>query len=353
MPRGPRLDYPGALHYVIARGIERRKIFRTDRDRSQFVDRLAELVTSTGAALYAWALMPNHAHILLRTGKLPLSQFVHRLLSHYVTRFNLIHHRAGHLFQNRFKNILADEDEYFLELVRYIHLNPVRSRLPVTIDSLDEFPWTGHSVLLGNVKIPAQDVDFVLAHFGAKVGPAREAYRQFVREGGADPNPPDLDGGGLRRSVGGVWEAVARLTRGREKWSFDERILGGSAFVDTVLRKSEEDANRLIIPPKDSLVDVAERVAAFFSITSDELRSASLRRCVLDARAIMSHIAVHHYRLSLCAAGRFMRVSRKSISRALLRVADVTKPTDLDPSQFLSPQPPASEVEVEFNRGRR
>lgn len=336
MPRGARLDYPGALHHVIARGIERRRIFRSDRDRSQFVERLAELVTSTGAALYAWALMPNHAHILLRTGELPLSQLVHRWLSQYVTRFNLIHRRAGHLFQNRFKNTLVDEDEYLLELVRYIHLNPVRSRLPVTIDSLDQFPWTGHSVLLGNAHLPAQDVDFVLAHFGGKVGTARDAYRQFVREGAADPNPPDLDGGGLRRSMGGGWEAVAKLSRGREKWSFDERILGGAAFVESVLRTSEEDANRLIVPPKDSLEEVAERVAAHFSITSDELRSASLRRCVLDARAILSYIAIHPYRLSLCAAGRFMRVSRKSVSRGLLRVSDVEKRLDLNPSQFLS-----------------
>ncbi len=136
MPRGPRLDYPGALHHVIARGVERRRIFRSDHDRSRFVGCLVELVTSTGAALYAWALMPNH--FLLRTGELPLSQLVHRWLTHYVRNFNLIHRRAGHLFQDRFKNTLLEEDSYLLELVRYIHLNPVRSQLPVTIESLDE-----------------------------------------------------------------------------------------------------------------------------------------------------------------------------------------------------------------------
>ncbi len=291
---------------------------------------------ATSASLYAWALMPNHAHILLRTGELPLSRLVHRWLSQYVTNFNLVHHRAGHLFQNRFKNTLVDEDEYLLELVRYIHLNPVRSRLPVTVKNLEVYPWTGHSVLLGNLEFPAQDVDFVLANFSSQVGPARETYRQFVQEGAADPNPPDLEGGGLRRSVGGGWEAVTRLGRGREKWSFDERVLGASAFVDASLRKCEQGANQLILPPNDTLEEVAQRVATHFSITSDELRSASLRPCVLDAKAIMGHIAIHHYRLSLSAAGRFMRVSRKSVSRALLRVADVEKRKDIDPSHFLT-----------------
>jgi len=335
MPRGPRLDYPGALHHVVARGIERREIFRSDHDRSRFIERLAELVTSTGASLYAWALMTNHAHVLVRTGELPLSQLVHRWLSQYVTTFNLIYDRAGHLFQNRFKNTLVDEEEYLLELVRYIHLNPVRSSLPVTIDSLDTFPWTGHSVLLGNAELPAQDVDFVLAHFAGKVGSARRAYRQFVREGAADPNPRDLEGGGLRRSAGGGWEVVTRLGRGREKWSFDERVLGGPAFVAAALRRCEEESNRLALPPSVPLEDVAARVAAHFGVGSGELRSASLRRCVLDARAIVSHLAVHRYRLSLCATGRFLRVSRQSVSRALLRASDVETRTGVDPSQFL------------------
>ena len=266
---------------------------------------------------------------------MPLSQLVHRWLSQYATRFNLTYRRAGHLFQNRFKNILVEEDSYLLELVRYVHLNPVRSRLPVTIDSLDEFLWTGHAVLLGNVQQPAQDVDYVLANFGSKVGPARAAYRQFVREGAADPHPPDLDGGGLRRSVGGGWEIVDKLPRGREKWSFDERILGGPSFVEAVLTKSEEKAAPVIAPPRDSLEEIAQRVAVHFSITVDELRSASLRPSVLDAKAIMAHIAIDHYRLSRRAAGCFMRVSRMSLSRAILRVPEVVARVNIDVKQFL------------------
>jgi REP element-mobilizing transposase RayT len=108
MPRAPRLDFPGALHHVIVRGIERRKIFRSDRDRKLFLDRLASLVVQSRAALYAWALMPNHAHALLRTGNFPLSRLVQSWLAPYVGTFNRIHRRAGHLFQNRFKSILVE-----------------------------------------------------------------------------------------------------------------------------------------------------------------------------------------------------------------------------------------------------
>lgn len=236
MPRGPRLDCPGALHHLIVRGIERRRIFRSEGDRDAFLHRLGKLVLDSHAGLYAWALMPNHAHALLRTGDLPLSRLAQRWLGPYATTFNRVHRRCGHLFQNRFKNILVEEDPYLLELVRYIHLNPVRSRLPVTIDSLDTYPWTGHPVLLGKRQFPPQDVDFVLSQFGSKVGQARRAYERFMREGPRNGAPVDLDGGGLRRSAGG-WEFLPKLGRGRERWEYDERILGSSAFVHEALAR--------------------------------------------------------------------------------------------------------------------
>jgi hypothetical protein len=152
--------------------------------------------------------MPNHAHVLLRTGKLPLSALAQRWLGPYATTFNLLHHRAGHLFQGRFKNVLVEEEAYLLELVRYIHLNPVRSRLPATIDTLDTYPWTGHAVLLGNATFAAQDTAFVLGQFASKLREARLAYRKFVREGLQNGSSPDLEGGGH-----GAVPAIGRSSR--------------------------------------------------------------------------------------------------------------------------------------------
>src|SRR3990172_4704878 len=120
MPRGPRLDFTGALHHVIVRGIERRPIFRSNADRELFLDRLAAWVIESRAGLYAWALMPNHAHLLLRSGDLPLSRLMQVWLSAYATVFNLRHHRSGHLFQNRFKSTLVEEEPYVRQLLAYI-----------------------------------------------------------------------------------------------------------------------------------------------------------------------------------------------------------------------------------------
>ena len=129
MPRGARLDTPGTLHHVIVRGIEKRRIINDVADRKNFVTRLAELSVATNTNIYAWALMRNHAHILLRSSETGLSVFMRRLLTGYAIWYNRRHHRWGHLFQNRYKSIVCDEDAYFKELVRYIHLNPLRAKL--------------------------------------------------------------------------------------------------------------------------------------------------------------------------------------------------------------------------------
>src|SRR3990172_7539602 len=129
MPRGPRLDAPGTLHHVMVRGIERRAIFRDDRDRADFLRRLAALAAGGALTVYAWALLPNHCHLLLRPGARPLARAMRSLLTGYAGAFNRRHHRAGHLFQNRYKSIVVEEEPYFLELVRYLHLNPVRAGL--------------------------------------------------------------------------------------------------------------------------------------------------------------------------------------------------------------------------------
>jgi len=331
MPRGPRLDAPGALHHVMIRGIERRRIFRTDGDRRLCLDRLATLVTASEAGLYAWCLMPNHVHVLLRTGAMPLSLFMRRWVGPYASSFNRRHRRAGHLFQNRFKSIVVEEEAYLLELVRYIHLNPVRARL-CAADELDSYRWTGHAVLLGRQVFPAQNAEFVLSHFGSRVGAARTAYREFVWAGAARPRP-DLSGGGLRRSVSG-WEHVSIVAGGRERWTHDERILGSSEFVSAVI----EQAN----PPPPPKADVAavvtllvRAVAVRCDVTPDEIASSSLRRRALTARAIVCQLAVGHRGMSLRAVARALGISKQSVARAVERGAAL----DIDPAEFESRTP--------------
>jgi len=123
MPRRARLDAPGTLHHVIVRGIERRRIVYDDRDRQAFVNRLGDLVIETKTQVFAWALMSNHVHILLKSSAYGVSKFMSRLLAGYAIQYNRRHGRYGHLFQNRYKSIVCEENAYFKELVRYIHLN--------------------------------------------------------------------------------------------------------------------------------------------------------------------------------------------------------------------------------------
>jgi REP element-mobilizing transposase RayT len=215
----------------MVRGIERRPIVRDDADRADFVRRVAALVEVDALMVYAWALLPNHAHLLVRTRARPLARAMRSLLTGYAGAFNRRHQRAGHLFQNRYKSVVVEEEPYLVELVRYIHLNPLRAGLVPDLRTLARYPWTGHSALLGTIPRPWQETPTILHQFGPSPRRAQAAYRTFVAEGIPQGRRPDLQGGGLVRSLGG-WVAVAALRRGREGYAADERVLGTSAFVE-------------------------------------------------------------------------------------------------------------------------
>ena len=144
-----------------------------DLDRDDFVKRLALLVKAGAWSIYAWALLPNHAHLLVRTAHRPLARTMRSLLTGYAGAFNRRHKRAGHLFQNRYKSTVVEEEPYLLELVRYLHLNPLRAEVVSTLRALDRYPWTGHSALLGTIRRPWQETATILAQFGPTSARAR------------------------------------------------------------------------------------------------------------------------------------------------------------------------------------
>src|SRR4030042_836780 len=175
MPRQPRLDAPGALHHIMGRGIERTNIFRTDQDREDFLNRLADLCLDGNLMVYAWSLMSNHFHLLARTGRQSISRSMRELLTGYVVNFNLRHKRHGHLFQNRYKSIICEDDPYLLELTRYIHLNPLRAGMVGDLKQLDHYRWAGHSAIMGGGKRDWQAITTILAYFGKR---RREAVQR-------------------------------------------------------------------------------------------------------------------------------------------------------------------------------
>jgi len=177
LPRQPRLDAPGVLHHVMVRGIERTQIFRADADRADFVARLAPVAEVGALTVYAWSLLPNHAHLLVRTGTRPLHRSLRSLLTGYAGAFNRRHHRVGHLFQNRYKSIVVVEEPYLLELVRYLRLNPLRATGVRDLRAQARYPWTGHRALVGPVARPRQATQTILAPCGPPAARARRARR--------------------------------------------------------------------------------------------------------------------------------------------------------------------------------
>ncbi len=148
-----------------------------------------------------------------------------RLLTGHAVYFNRRHHRHGHLFQKRYKSILCQEETYLRELVRYIHMNPLRAGLVEDMKALDSYPYCGHSGLLGKIKREWHQVDYVLGFFGKRKAEARKRYRNFVVEGIKHGQRPELAGGGLLRSVGG-WAALKSLRSNKDWVKSDERIYG-------------------------------------------------------------------------------------------------------------------------------
>ena len=211
MARKPRIEYPGAFFHIIARGNNRQDIFHDNEDRHKYLNRLAFYFGEGGVILYCFCLMTNHIHLLLEMGERPISRVLQRLHTWYVRYHNQKYERVGHLFQGRYKAVLCDKDAYLLELVRYIHLNPVRAGI---VKDPGEYSWSSHSVYLGLANFPFLNTEFVLSQFANNMLYARKLYEDFV----------------LARVSEGRREDLYKLT--------NQSILGKEAFVAKVMELS-------------------------------------------------------------------------------------------------------------------
>ncbi len=330
MPRKARIDAPGALHHIIGRGIERRDIFLDDKDRDNFLVRLGNLLLETETPCFAWTLMPNHFHLLLRTGTLPISMIMRRLLTGYAVTFNHRYRRSGHLFQNRYKSILCQEDTYLLELVRYIHLNPFRANIIMDVDSLGKYPYCGHSRLMGYHRSPWQNVSAVLSFFGNKSNEARNKYKQFLEKGIGLGKRPDLTGGGLIRSTGG-WHVLKSLRRMRVHLKGDERILGDSDFVKDALKTADENMEKQYrLKAKGYDFDkTLEKVAGLFHLRPKDLLVSSKQRHRVKARSLICFWAVKELGISSLVVASKLGIAQSSVTRAAIRGEQVALEYDL------------------------
>jgi putative transposase len=287
MPRQARIDAPGALHHIIVRGIERTTVFVDDIDRKNFLERLSRHLSESQTACFAWALMTNRAHLLLRTGRCPIASIMRRLLTGYAVSFNRRHSRHWHFFQNRYKSILCEEDAYLRQLVAYIHLNALRTGIVDDLSALKAYPFTGHSALMGRKARPWQDTRYVLALFGR-----------------------------------GLSEARRNLQRHVSKWaSSNERILGSSEFVERTLKGAGEEHDRRarLRSAGVDLASVVKVVCRHLGVNQSELAGPTRLAAIARARALIPCLAIADLSISGSEVARRLNVDRSAVSRAVYR----------------------------------
>jgi len=321
MPRQARLDIPGALHHIMVRGINRSAIFKDNQDKVLFLDRLSQNISEDHCSIYAWVLMDNHIHLLFRSGEQGISAVMRKLLTWYAQYFNRRHRRTGHLFENRYKSILCDEEAYLLALVRYIHLNPVRVNIISTIKALNHYPWSGHSVIMGKNNHEWMDTNHVLSYFGTNRRVALNAYRRFVEEGMGIGRSHELTGGGLIRSHGS-WSQVIAMRRERRQAESDERILGDGDFVQAILQEAEERQLRQLKVRRSgrTIAAIIDEECARARISIQEVTQGSRRTMVSRTRALIATRSREELGLSAAEIARHLGVATSSITRAIKRM---------------------------------
>jgi putative transposase len=304
MPRTARIDLPDLLQHVIVRGVNRCDIFLDDADRGRFLQNLSKLLIQTGTECLAWSLMTNHVHFLLRPRNTRLAPFMRRLLTGYAIYFNLRHKRSGHLFQNRYKSIVCEENAYLLELVRYIHLNPLRAGLVKDLAALDRYPWSGHSVIMGEAALEGQVNYEVLSLFSKGKREARKQYQRFVTDGVAL---------GKRDKLGGGRRLSKELLRERGEEAYDERVLGSGEFIEGLRVRRELESK---IPQYMEIKEIVSKVCSHFGIDPQELRLNARRARIVDARSVICYLAVRQVGYSGVEVGRHVNLRRAGVSVA-------------------------------------
>ena len=313
MARPLRIEYPGAFYHVTSRGNERNDVFKTLRDRAQFLDYLHSATIRYGAVVHVWCQLSNHYHLLIETPRGNLSEIMHHINGAYTTYFNVKRKRSGHLFQGRFKAILVEAEEYAKELSRYIHLNPVRAGI---VERPEDYQWSSYRSYIGEETCPKWlETDFINGYFGNSPSAAKKNYRVFVEDAlGRDYENP-LD------------KVVASSILGTE--DFTETII--ATYVDS----DEDDCN---IPALRQLTvhlpldDMLVAVATVFGDNAKQARQAGIYFCHRYSGANLRDIgAVFGLKESAISAGsrRFgLLVDDDAIIRA--KVEQVKKALNLE-----------------------
>lgn len=296
MPRKPRIHYPGAFYHVILRGNAGLPIFLNDRGRHHFYELIGEGVERFGHRIHGFCLMTNHVHLLVQVGEVPLSRIIHNLTLRYTAWLNRRHSRIGHLFHGRYKALLVDAENYLLELVRYIHLNPVRAGMAKRADG---YRWSGHQALAGQESLPWMTTDWILSQFGSSLTVARKRYEDFVQEAVGEEERKEFRQG-----------------------THEGRIIGDDIFADEAIRSAEEKSRSTV-----TLDGVLSAVSRHYGLSVDEISAPGKTRRPSEARAAAAFLVRELPGLSLTSLAKRLSREVSGLSRAArLRAKDTGDP---------------------------
>lgn len=283
MARKPRIEYPGAFYHVMARGNHRESILKDDSDRERFLKKLLEYKERYGFILYAYTLMGDHIHLLIEVRKEPISRIMQGLLQSYTQWYNHKYKTVGHLFQGRYKAILCDKNSYLLNLVRYIHLNPVRAGI---VKEPAKYKWSSHRIYLGLALSKIVDTEFVLSQFSPRLRESRKIYQSFVLEWINEGKREDFYG------------------------TIDQRFLGEEDFIEEVKKKSGKE---LLIEDdvlkNKTLDEIAKEVEKLTGVTLSDLCNRNRKKEIVEARSLFVRLAL-----------LYTKYKRKEIAEYLGRV---------------------------------
>ena len=286
MPRKPRIHVPGGFYHIILRGNARQDIYFDSNDRIIWQTLIKEGLDRYEHRLHAYCWMTNHVHLAIQAGVEPLARFMTYLASNYARRINLRQRRSGHLFERRYRAILVQEDSYLKELVRYIHMNPIRARM---VDSLADYRWSSHHAYSGQAAPEWLTCQTVMTTFGPTLARARHAYLEFMGES----QPGSM---------------VRRLRAGN---SDEERLLGDDNWRQTVLKDLQT------LPIQISLEQLVEQICQQHHVTASDLASGSQNHLHARIRAKIGLAAADNRIATLTAVAHRFKRSPSTLSRAV------------------------------------
>ncbi|PCI51137.1 MAG: transposase [Moraxellaceae bacterium] len=296
MARKPRLHLSGGLYHVMLRGNGGQDIFFDDEDRYHLYFLLQQGLDRYDHRIHAFCCMPNHIHLVIQVAEEPLSKIIQNLSFRYTRWINKKQSRSGHLFQGRYKAILVDADSYLLELIRYVHLNPVRAGL---VKKPKDYIWSGHRAYLGKEILPWLETDWVLSQFAKRLKTCRERYETFVHNGIEEGYRQEFHKGGN-----------------------DGRVLADDRFLEKVLGKTE--------PPllKVTLEDIVDYVSKEFEISEEVLRGSSRNRVVSEARALIGWLGHQLGASSITQVANYFQRDPSTFSRHIGNLDTKAKNSD-------------------------